>query len=213
MYCWIERTFRKSSNFLVCSISFHSRTFHWGKLAGLPLHLIDVLPPLSQSSETSVRLDFRPIQTTQELGLAGFQFDFWIDLLPIFARLWPPKYYYNYTRLLIPPATQRTPLSDLAFFWPIKRSECDHASSPFWFDKQSHVTRVVNVWRRSQLSRVSLNSRSTYCFGSTYSETSIHGHLRDLPRCPLNSGCKNCAMFVNDEHSTVTLYCDKVACC
>ena len=105
LYCSIERTFRKSSNLLVCSISFHSRTFHWGKLAGLPLHLIDVLPPLSQS-ETSVRLDFRPIQTTQELGLAGFQFDFWIDLLPIFARLWPPKYYYNCTRLLIPPATQ-----------------------------------------------------------------------------------------------------------
>ena len=25
--------------------------------------------------------------------------------------------------------------------------------------------------------------------------------------------CKNCAMFVNDQHSTVSLYCDKVACC
>ena len=41
----------------------------------------------------------------------------------------------------------------------------------------------------------------------------LSGHLRDLPKCPLNRGCKNCAMFVNDQHSTVTLYCDKVACC
>ena len=44
-------------------------------------------------------------------------------------------------------------------------------------------------------------------------------HLWDLPKCPfnrgcpLNRGCKNCVMFVNDQHSTVTLYCDKVACC
>ena len=37
-------------------------------------------------------------------------------------------------------------------------------------------------------------------------------HLRDLPKCPLR-GCKNCAMFVNDQQSTVNLYCDKVACC
>ena len=48
----------------------------------------------------------------------------------------------------------------------------------------------------------------------------LSGHLRDLPKCQLNRGCplynrvcKNCAMFVNDQHSTVTLYCDKVACC
>ena len=40
----------------------------------------------------------------------------------------------------------------------------------------------------------------------------LSGHLRDLPKCPLNSGCplnrgcKNFAMFVNDQHSTVTLY-------
>ena len=25
-------------------------------------------------------------------------------------------------------------------------------------------------------------------------------------------GCKNCAMFVNDQHLTVNQYCDKVAC-
>ena len=25
----------------------------------------------------------------------------------------------------------------------------------------------------------------------------------------LNGGCKNCAMFVNDQQSTVNLYCDK----
>ena len=46
----------------------------------------------------------------------------------------------------------------------------------------------------------------------------LSGHFRDLPKCPLNvgcplnRGCKNCAMFVNDQHSAVTLYCDKVAC-
>ena len=46
----------------------------------------------------------------------------------------------------------------------------------------------------------------------------LSGHLWDLPKCPLNRGCllnggwKSCAMFVSDQHSTVTLYCDKVAC-
>ena len=44
-------------------------------------------------------------------------------------------------------------------------------------------------------------------------KTLLSGHLRDLPKCPLNRGCKNCAMFVKDQHSTVTLYYDKVACC
>ena len=38
-------------------------------------------------------------------------------------------------------------------------------SSPFWFDKHCHVTRVVNIWQQNQLSRVSPNSRSA-CFGS-----------------------------------------------
>ena len=46
-----------------------------------------------------------------------------------------------------------------------RRKECDHMRSPFRFDKQSHVTEIVDVWRYSQLSRLSLNSRST-CFGS-----------------------------------------------
>ena len=41
----------------------------------------------------------------------------------------------------------------------------------------------------------------------------LSGHLEALPKCPFNRGCKNCAMVVNDQHSTVTLYCDKVACC
>ena len=27
----------------------------------------------------------------------------------------------------------------------------------------------------------------------------LNGHLRDLPKCPLNRGCKNCAMFVNEN--------------
>ena len=47
----------------------------------------------------------------------------------------------------------------------------------------------------------------------------LSGHLRDLPKgphkrgCPLNRVCKYCAMFVDDRHSTVALYCDKAACC
>ena len=34
----------------------------------------------------------------------------------------------------------------------------------------------------------------------------LSGHLRDLLKCPLNRGCKNCAMLVNDLYSMVTLY-------
>ena len=49
-----------------------------------------------------------------------------------------------------------------------RRKECDHVSTHFWFDKRSHVTKIVDVWRHSQLSCLSLNSRST-CFGSTLS--------------------------------------------
>ena len=41
----------------------------------------------------------------------------------------------------------------------------------------------------------------------------LSGHLQDLPKCSLNRGCKNYAMFVNDQHSTVTLYYDQLACC
>ena len=43
----------------------------------------------------------------------------------------------------------------------------------------------------------------------------LSGHLRDLPKCLLNRGCplnrgfKNCTMFVNDQHLTVTLCCVK----
>ena len=43
-------------------------------------------------------------------------------------------------------------------------------------------------------------------------------HLQDLPKCllkrgcRLNRGCKNCTMFVKDQHSMVPLFCDKVAC-
>ena len=46
-----------------------------------------------------------------------------------------------------------------------RRKECDHVRSAFQFDKQSHVTKIVNVWRHNQLLLLSLNSRST-CFGS-----------------------------------------------
>ena len=47
----------------------------------------------------------------------------------------------------------------------------------------------------------------------------LSGLCRDLPKCPLSRGCprdrgcKNCAVFINDQNSVVTLYCDKVACC
>ena len=47
-----------------------------------------------------------------------------------------------------------------------RRKECDNVRSAFRFDKQSHVTEIVNVWRHNQLSLLSLNSRST-CFGSS----------------------------------------------
>ena len=43
--------------------------------------------------------------------------------------------------------------------------ECDHMRSPFSPDKQSHVTKIVDLCRRSQPPRLSLNSRPT-CFGS-----------------------------------------------
>ena len=42
----------------------------------------------------------------------------------------------------------------------------------------------------------------------------LSGHLRDVPKCLLSRGCplnrdfKNCTMFVNDQHLTVTLYCE-----
>ena len=61
----------------------------------------------------------------------------------------------------------------------------------------------------------------SFCFAYRikYSETSIKrtpSGPSQCPlnrECPLNKGCKNCAMFVKDQHSTVTLHCDKVACC
>ena len=43
----------------------------------------------------------------------------------------------------------------------------------------------------------------------------LSAHPRDLPKCrlkrgcPLNRGFKNCAKFVNDKHSTVTLCCEE----
>ena len=55
--------------------------------------------------------------------------------------------------------------------------------------------------------------------GSSTVKPLLSGHLQDLLKCLLNRGCllkrgcKNCAMFVKDQHSMVTLYCDKVACC
>ena len=44
----------------------------------------------------------------------------------------------------------------------------------------------------------------------------LSGLLWDLPNCPLNRGCKNCVMFVNDQHerllcSVIKLYVVKEA--
>ena len=41
----------------------------------------------------------------------------------------------------------------------------------------------------------------------------ITGIKKTLPSVHLIEVCKNRAMFVNDFHSAVTLYCDKVPCC
>ena len=56
-----------------------------------PLHLIGVLLPI----RNSLAPDFRTIQNTQELGLAGFQF----DLLPIFTRQWHSPANFQLRRL------------------------------------------------------------------------------------------------------------------
>ena len=48
---------------------------------------------------------------------------------------------------------------------------CDHMCSAFWFDKQSDVIKIVDVWSRSQPPRLSLNSRST-CFSNNYLDLS-----------------------------------------
>ena len=45
-----------------------------------------------------------------------------------------------------------------------RRKECDHVSSAFRFDKQSHVAKIINFWRHNLLSLLSLNSQSTYMF-------------------------------------------------
>ena len=66
-----------------------------------------------------------------------------------------------------------------------RRKECDHVRSPFRFDKQNHVTEIVNVWRHNLLSLLSVNSRST-CFGSNLHSqrregklvSSLRGHRR-----------------------------------
>ena len=53
--------------------------------------------------------------------------------------------------------------------------------------------------------------------GSSTGKPLLSRHLWDLLKCPLNTGCllnrgcKNyCAMFVNDQLSMVTLYCDNL---
>ena len=46
-----------------------------------------------------------------------------------------------------------------------RRKECDQVRSALRFNKQSHVTKIVNVWRHNQRSLQSLNLWST-CFSS-----------------------------------------------
>ena len=48
----------------------------------------------------------------------------------------------------------------------VKRKKCDHVCSPFRFDKQSHVTVIVDILHHNQLPHFSSNSPFT-CFGST----------------------------------------------
>ena len=60
-----------------------------------------------------------------------------------------------------------------------------------------------SVERNSQINTMKINTMKPL----------LSGHNRDLLKYPLNRGCKSCTMFVNDHHSTVNLYGDKVACC
>ena len=78
---------------------------------------------------------------------------------------------------------------------------------------QGHVKSVLCKLSLSQATVETLYEKSNTV------KPLLSGHPRDLPKCPINRGhplnrvCKNCAMFVDDHYSTVTLYCNKVACC
>ena len=49
-----------------------------------------------------------------------------------------------------------------------RRRECDHVRSAFLFDKQSHMTKIVNIWRPNQLSLLSLNSHGLHVLEVSY---------------------------------------------
>ena len=41
--------------------------------------------------------------------------------------------------------------------------------SPFWYDKQSHMTQIIRVWYQIQLLHLPLNLQS-FCFGSNLND-------------------------------------------
>ena len=76
--------------------------------------------------------------------------------------------------------------------------------------KREHLTNDTESHRvgiRITTAEVACKKKQNVLFKKNTVKPLLSGHLR------LNKGCKNCAMFVNDQHSTVTLYCDKVVCC
>ena len=79
-----------------------------------------------------------------------------------------------------------------------RRKECEHVRSSFGFDKQSHVTEIVDVWSHSQLARLSLNSQST-CFGSTPSIKFAGTHM--YTSVDGESYCENKMSYPRARHS------------
>ena len=67
-----------------------------------------------------------------------------------------------------------------------------YQKSQTFFDKVSMI--------KKKRTTVTGSERTQQCKAYTkYSlKPLLKGHLRDLPKCPLNRGCKNCAMFFKD---------------
>ena len=85
--------------------------------------------------------------------------------------------------------------------------ECDHMRSPFSPEKQSHLTKVVDVCRRSLPPRLSLNSQST-CFGrittvSFFAASSSPQEMRQhlSLQFPLTQTCRTKEQFMEIETS------------
>ena len=83
--------------------------------------------------------------------------------------------------------------------------------SPRGFSALARLYYLVRPTKTAMLRRL-LFSPCRYLHVSYTVKPLLSRHLRDLPKCPLNKGCKHCTMFVTDQNSALTLYCDKVAC-